>query len=237
MTATGPDPADLTARARIRDAALLHFGEHGFDRATIRGIAETAQVSSGLVRHHFGSKQALREACDDYLAKTIRRLNDQVRADSTLGTLGEVNYVAVARAAVGPYQRYLARSLAEGSAASLFDEMVRLTEQWLADLDKNRPDLPDVDRKARAAVITAMALAVSVLHPHVSRGVGVDVFSPEGDQLLARTLIDIYSHPLLSPEDAAQARAGLDRVRNEPTQAAHGAVHERGAPQERGAPR
>ena len=60
---TRTDPEDLTARARIRDAALLHFGEQGFDRATIREIARTAGVSSGLVRHHFGSKQALREAC------------------------------------------------------------------------------------------------------------------------------------------------------------------------------
>lgn len=214
MTASGPDPEDLTARARIRDAALRHFGEHGFERATIRGIAETAGVSSGLVRHHFGSKQALREACDDHLSRTIRRLNDQVRADKTLD---EVNYVAAARAAVGPYQRYLARSLAEGAAAPLFDEMTRLTEEWLAELDKNRPDAPDVGRRGRAAVITAMALAITVLHPHVSRGMGVDVFSPEGDQLLARTLVDIYSHPLMSLEDAALARAGLDRIRNEST--------------------
>jgi hypothetical protein len=80
--------------------------------------------------------------------------------------------------------------------------MVQLTEEWLAEADKNRSDSPEVDRKARAAVITAMALAIPVLHPHVSRGMGVDLFSPEGDQLLARTLVDIYSHPLLSPAGA-----------------------------------
>ncbi|MGA8112556.1 MAG: TetR family transcriptional regulator, partial [Actinocatenispora sp.] len=39
---TGPDPEDLTARARIRDAAMRQFGELGFERATIRGIAEAA---------------------------------------------------------------------------------------------------------------------------------------------------------------------------------------------------
>jgi AcrR family transcriptional regulator len=216
-----PDPEDLTARARIRDAAMLHFGEHGFERATIRGIAETAGVSSGLVRHHFGSKQALREACDDHLSKAIGRLNDQVRADSTLG---ETNYVAAARAVVGPYQRYLARALAEGSAASLFDEMVRLTEEWFAAADSNRPDPPDVDRRSRAAVFTAMALSITVLHQHVSRGMGVDLFTPEGDLVLARVLVDIYSHPLMSPEDAALARAGLDRIENESTKADRGAT-------------
>ena len=58
------DPDDLTARARIRDAALHEFGEKGYDGATIRGIAARAGVSSGLLRHHFGSKQELRDACD-----------------------------------------------------------------------------------------------------------------------------------------------------------------------------
>ncbi|HEY4422297.1 MAG TPA: helix-turn-helix domain-containing protein [Pseudonocardia sp.] len=213
MASPGFDPADLTARARIRDAALLQFGEHGFDRATIRGIAETAGVSSGLVRHHFGSKQALRDACDAHLAAVIRRLNDEVRADSATS---RVNHVAVARAAMGPYQRYVGRALAEGSATALFDVMVELSEQWLADADVARPDPPGVDRRTRAAVITAMALAVPVLHEHLSRVMGVELFSPEGDLLLARTLIDIYSHAMLSTEDAATVLAGLPGIQPAP---------------------
>lgn len=213
MTTTGPDPEDLTARARIRDAAMLHFGEHGFERATIRGIAETAGVSSGLVRHHFGSKQGLREACDDHLLKVVRRLNEQTRIS---GPSAAPNPVAAGRAALGPYQDYVARALAEGSATQLFDEMVQMCEPWLVEADKERPDPPDVDPKVRATVITAMALAVPVLHRHISRGMGVEVFSPEGDLLLARTLIDLYSHPLLSLEHAAQARAGLDRLGGRP---------------------
>ena len=41
---TQPAIEDLTARARIRQAALTHFAEHGYDRATIRGIAASAGV-------------------------------------------------------------------------------------------------------------------------------------------------------------------------------------------------
>ncbi|MET9341413.1 TetR/AcrR family transcriptional regulator [Nonomuraea sp. NPDC003804] len=222
VTTTGPDPEDLTARARIRDAAMQHFAEHGFERATIRGIAETAGVSSGLVRHHFGSKQALREACDAYLTKMIRRLNDEVRSGYALD---RSNPVATANTAMGPYQRYLARALAEGSAEVVFDEMVELSEQWLADADARRPDVPDVDRKVRATIGTAMALAIAVLRKHVSRGMGVDLSTPEGDLLLARALIDLYSHPMLSLEEAAEARAALDRLQPERT------TTERGAPQ------
>ena len=64
--APAPDerPAsDLTARARIRDAAIECFAEQGFD-ATFRTIAGRAGVSPGLITHHFGSKDALRAECD-----------------------------------------------------------------------------------------------------------------------------------------------------------------------------
>ncbi|MEO3872085.1 TetR family transcriptional regulator [Nonomuraea sp. B12E4] len=200
---TVPDPEDLTARARIRDAALWHFGEYGFERATIRGIAETAGVSLGLVRHHFGSKQALREACDAHLIKVIRRMHEQVAS----APHGVPNPVAV----MGPYQRYLGRALTEGWAAPLFDDMVGIGERWLAEADKSRPEPPTVDARARSTLIAAMALSVAVLEPHVSRGLGVDVRSPEGEATLLRAILDIYSHPLMSPEDAAAIRAAIDR--------------------------
>src|SRR4029453_5925987 len=62
------DPAfeALTGRARIRDAAIRLFAERGIAGTTVRDIAREAGVSPGLLRHHFGSKEALREACDVY---------------------------------------------------------------------------------------------------------------------------------------------------------------------------
>ncbi|GAA3224100.1 TetR/AcrR family transcriptional regulator [Nonomuraea helvata] len=200
---TVPDPEDLTARARIRDAAMRHIGEHGFERATIRGIAETAGVSLGLVRHHFGSKEALREACDQHLVKLIHKLHEDAARDPRAG----LNPVAV----MGPYQPYLARALTEGWAAPLFDEMVDIGERWIAEADKSRPDRPDVDARSRSALITAMALSVTVLRRHVERGLDADLTSPEGQAKLMRVMLDIYSHPLLSLEEAAEARKALDR--------------------------
>jgi TetR/AcrR family transcriptional regulator, regulator of cefoperazone and chloramphenicol sensitivity len=72
---------DLTARARIREAALTHFASEGYERATIRGIAQTAGVSPGLLRHHYGSKEALREACDAYVFEILHRVNTQLLED------------------------------------------------------------------------------------------------------------------------------------------------------------
>ncbi|MFW2382370.1 MAG: TetR family transcriptional regulator [Acidimicrobiales bacterium] len=53
-----PGDPDETKNA-ILDAARHHFGAVGFDRATIRNIAETAEVDPALVIHHFTNKQQL----------------------------------------------------------------------------------------------------------------------------------------------------------------------------------
>ena len=49
----------------------VRWGEHGFN-VGLRSIAEAAGVSAALVIHHFGSKEGLRKACDDYIAEEIR---------------------------------------------------------------------------------------------------------------------------------------------------------------------
>jgi AcrR family transcriptional regulator len=205
---------DLTARARIRQAAMEQIAEHGFERTTIRGIAAAAGVSPGLVRHHFGSKQELRQAIDDYVLQEVRRVNDEVMEASEHGDLGPS---VVSRHAVLPLQGYLVRALMDGSdtIAVLFDQMVDLSEQWIARADENRPDPPFIDRRTRAAVLNAMALGVPLLREHLSRVLGVDTLGPEGDRRVALALLDIYSHALVSPELAASARAALDGLPQE----------------------
>ena len=131
--------SDLTARARIREAALRHFAEEGYERATIRGIARTAGVSPGLLRHHFGSKEDLRRGCDEYVAEQLRRINARLLDDP--GDAARVQRAAM------PFRRYIVRALADGSATAgpIFDEMVTATEQWLARADKCRAELSSVD--------------------------------------------------------------------------------------------
>ena len=198
-----PPAADLTARARIRDAAITHFADVGYERATIRAIARTAGVSPGLLRHHFGSKEELRRACDEHIAETMRRINAQY--------LDDMGGAAADRRHVQPFERYIVRALAENSpsAAPIFDEMVTMTEHWLSRADESRPDRPAVDRRIRAALISAMASGIPLLHEQLSRTVGADIFGPEGGRLVALGLLDIYSHPLISAEDAAAGETGI----------------------------
>ena len=56
---SGRRPGESSARESIREAACAAFAEHGYDRATIRGIAGRAAVDPALVIHYFGSKDAL----------------------------------------------------------------------------------------------------------------------------------------------------------------------------------
>lgn len=206
---------DLTARARIREAALAQFTERGFERTTIRSIAAAAGVSPGLVRHHFGSKEALRDAVDAHVIDEIHRLNDEIMV---AGERGDLGLATVSRRATRPFEGYLARALMDGSTtiATLFDNMVQPTEQWIALADQSRPDPPLVDQRTRAAVFTAMVLGVPLLREHLSRVLGVDTRSPEGERRVSLALLDLYSHALVSPELAATARAGLDRLPEEP---------------------
>jgi AcrR family transcriptional regulator len=191
---------DLTAKARIREAAMQLFGVVGYDRATTRAIAERAGVTSGLIRHHYGSKERLLAACDEWIIEQIRGLEAQ--AATGAGALSPVE-------TMGPFHRYLTRALFEGRAAAVFDHMVASAQSWLDTTDRARPDPPQVPVRARAAVQTAFALAVGMLAGHVSRGLQADITSPEGEQLLLQALLDLYSHPLLTPEQAEHYRAEL----------------------------
>jgi len=55
----GRRPGRPDTRDQILAAARQSFADLGYDRTTIRGIAEAAGVDSRLVTHYFGSKQRL----------------------------------------------------------------------------------------------------------------------------------------------------------------------------------
>ena len=50
---------DLTANARIREAALELFAADGVAATSMRSVAAKAHVSPSLVVHHFGTKAGL----------------------------------------------------------------------------------------------------------------------------------------------------------------------------------
>jgi TetR/AcrR family transcriptional regulator, regulator of cefoperazone and chloramphenicol sensitivity len=205
---------DLTARARIREAALHLFAEKGVEGATIRDIAAEAGVSGGLVRHHFGSKDDLRAACDAYALSRLMRIKELAVLEGRIASPG---FMSSAQPSMLFLFRYLARSMVDGSPAAdaMFDEMVGLCEEWLAEHHRGQMR----DRRAYSALLIAMELGVLTLRRQLSRQLGADIFEPEGHLRLARAKVDFYSQPLLDPELAAQAHATLGRLRRTPSAA------------------
>ena len=68
MPRTGRRRGTTLTRDKILDAARTHFGEAGFDGATIRGIASAAGVDPALVPHYFGSKEGVFKAAVEFPA-------------------------------------------------------------------------------------------------------------------------------------------------------------------------
>ena len=198
---------DLTARARIRDAALRLFAERGVDGATIRDIAAEAGVSLGLVRHHFGAKDELRAACDEYALAQAMRIKDAAVESgygSSVGFLPEVHPTVVL------LMQYFSRSISDGSPAAeaMFGQFVALTERWLA---RQLPEPPE-DPKAVAVLMAAMQIGPMLLHKQVSAALGVDVLSKAGHIRSTKAYLDIYSQSWLSKDSAAAAKAAFDQL-------------------------
>jgi AcrR family transcriptional regulator len=209
---------DLTARARIRDTALQMFADHGYVGTTIRGIAQAAGVSSALVQHHFGNKESLRGVCDRY---TIDFIRDQLAEAVTADGVGQPQYLdAVYRDAALP-MRYLVQVMVDDSpsAASLFDELVELTTQYLPEL----PDAPEDARRTRAAVLNSMHLGVLMMRGQLSRVLGVDILSAEGFTVIGAAMLEVLDPDVTGPATHQLAHDGLARYRvaSQPTSPSH----------------
>lgn len=145
---------DRTAAARIRDAAIQQFGQHGFG-VGVRTIAEAAGVSAALVIHHFGSKEGLHKACDDHIAAEILATKSESITSNDpatwLAQMAEIESYA-------PLMAYLVRSMQAGGdlAKALWRRMIDNVEQYLDEGVRAGTVKPSRDPKARARFL-AMA--------------------------------------------------------------------------------
>jgi TetR/AcrR family transcriptional regulator, regulator of cefoperazone and chloramphenicol sensitivity len=190
-TTAGPAFEDLTARARIREAAIRLFTEHGVEETAILDIAKAAGVSGGLIRHHFGSKDGLAVACDTYVFSELLRF----KREALVQGQADPEFLVTLDARQVLLRRYFGRAMIDGSpaAASKFDEIVDGTQQWFT--DQSGFDLADT--RACAAVMASMTIGVLAMQDHIARALGEDPLSPRVQQRIALAYGDIYSPALL----------------------------------------
>ena len=153
--------SDLTARARIRDAAVEAFAAEGFG-VGLRAIAARADVSPALVLHHFGSKDGLVRSCHDHVLEAIRHEKESAIADrgpeAVLMSLASVEESA-------PLVAYTLRSLQTGGelARSFIEHFAADAEEWLAAGVAAGTLRPSRDEKARARYLTLQGFGVLLL--------------------------------------------------------------------------
>lgn len=220
------DVRDLTMRARIRDAAIELFGAEGFERVTVRQIAQRAGSSAALVLHHFGSKAGLRQECDDHVISTL--LADRVAAADNPTARG----IAAVLASAGEYHGlldYLVRLLAEPGETSerVFDAFLEHTRAMMRDAESAWRARPMSDPDTTALLLTAYGLAPLLLQGHLARLLGADPLGQEGARRLTLPSLEAFTHGLFQDDalltaakEALSRQAGPhgDKGDGDPTQ-------------------
>ncbi|MEU4191759.1 TetR family transcriptional regulator [Kribbella sp. NPDC026611] len=193
------DGGDLTAKAHIRNAALRLFAERGHDAVTVREIASVAGVSPALVVHHFGSKEGLRSAVDEYAGRAFDALfamDEQELAEAMTGdnwvSIGEL--FARAFPPGSPLPAYLRRLLLtnDPAGAALFGRWFAQTRQLLETMNQLGATRPSGDPAVRAAFLLVNDLAVLLLRNQVAAAIGVDPLTPQGMTRWAKEVTAVY---------------------------------------------
>lgn len=132
---------DLTAKARIRNAALDLYSKSGQDRISLRAIAAEAGVTLGLVQHHYKTKAGLRDAVDQLVVDYFESALSEVPDTDHPVDLAAARDEAVRRMleANPPVVNYVRRAILDptGENLHLLDVLVDLTAREVGTLRKS----------------------------------------------------------------------------------------------------
>ncbi|MET9352420.1 helix-turn-helix domain-containing protein [Streptomyces sp. NPDC006617] len=194
-------PEDRTTRALIRDEALALFAAHGPDSVTVRRIATAAGVSPGLVVHHFGSKDGLRQEVDQYVVAVFEAMLGELTGGGAEALDSGAGAASLSAAFTrhfpdgSPLPGYLRRLLLSDSDAGrlLFGRLYEVSRAALDGLAAAGLAVPGRDPAVRAALLLANDLAVFLLRDRIGEALGTDPLSADGMARWAPEVLDIYA--------------------------------------------
>ena len=200
-------PADLAPRARIREAALRLYAEHGLQATSIRMVADEAGLSPGAVMHHFKSKDVLAEAVQHAVIAKIRQVVSEVGLDApppvaTRERRQAFDQLVSDNPAIAGYLR---RVILEGgpAGAALFTEgfeLVRSEMQALVEAHVARP-LPDPE--VGLVLYRAVHLAHIVFGPLIEQMLGLSLSDPAVLARFRDAAVDLLTHPVFEETPGA----------------------------------
>lgn len=176
-----PPPAEPSPKERIRDAALSCFAVRGIAATTLRAIAETAEVSIGLVQHHFRTKAALTAAVDQYVVQVVgEALEPTALRDAPADGLDEAGRRLTSLMAERPdLMTYLGRALAEGGAfgSVIFTGLLGISAAQREEFSRQGNTHPNLDPDWAALNPLILRVGAIILHPYIELYLGESFFS------------------------------------------------------------
>lgn len=169
-------------KTKLIKVAMAMFAERGFDGVTVRDISSEAGVSVGLINHHFGSKEGLRDAVDAYFisqfeeAVTVQRPNPEEARTRGLDAVVDWTEDWIGRH-IGDWdvsKAYMRRALLDGSewGESLFNRFYQVVRTTVDRMDAEGSLREDVDRLWLPLLIMYMELGTLLLEPFVEKVLG-----------------------------------------------------------------
>ena len=149
---------DLTAKARIRNTALDLYASQGEDRTSMRAIAAAAGVTVGLLVHHYGTKDRIRDAVEDLVVDYFRQAIARAPAGGSPADIAAARDAAVAEMLVVNPEvvNYMRRALLDpaGPRGHLLERLTELSSAEVSQL--RRSGLASVKRAESSQVIGVM---------------------------------------------------------------------------------
>ncbi|HEY2766705.1 MAG TPA: TetR/AcrR family transcriptional regulator [Solirubrobacteraceae bacterium] len=201
---------DLTAVARVRNAALEGFARDGVAATSIRDVAKAAKVSTGLVQHHFKTKADLERAVNEYVVRIAAEAYEgfqESTADSTtdelLRAMGDriTDVVREHRSAL----LYVIRSAARGEDAGLniFDAFMAIIDAQVQRLADEGALREDVDRLWVGLHVVIFNLGTVLLEPAINRHLPGS-FRDAGElERWNRATTDLFSHGAIKSQESS----------------------------------
>jgi TetR/AcrR family transcriptional regulator, regulator of cefoperazone and chloramphenicol sensitivity len=183
--ADGVGRSGQDGRERLIREAFVLFAERGFDSVTVRDIASASAVSVGLINHHFGSKDGLREAVDDFF---IAQFEDAITGAAPQEVNTAEDHAAVIDQWIERHEKdwptivaYFRRALLEESdwGYSLFQRFYGFVQASVTRMDVDGLIAPDVDRLWLPFLWMYMEIGTMVFDPYIKRALGKSGYDRE----------------------------------------------------------
>ncbi|MGV9612856.1 TetR/AcrR family transcriptional regulator [Nocardia xishanensis] len=149
---------DLTAKARIRNAAMDLYAQYGAERVSLRAVAAEAGVTLGLVQHHFKTKAGVEAAVDQLVVDYFGHAVASVPAAGTAAQVAAARDEAVRRMlADNPaVVNYVRRSVLEpsGTRIDLLESLVELTRREVVGL--REAGVASTDRRESTQIVSVL---------------------------------------------------------------------------------